>query len=243
MLLSSLQKSSTESKEMNITNRFERQRDLVPTDQMKDLTVTIIGVGAIGRQVAIQMAALGARKIQLVDFDGVEPTNVTSQGYLHQDLKKLKVEATAEQLRLIDSTIQIDLIPDRYRPTLAIGEAIFSCVDAIGSRTTIWKSVRDTCAFWCDGRMLGETIRVLTAVDESSRNHYATTLFPQVEAQIGACTARSTIHTANIAAGLMLHQFTRWLRGLPTDPDLTLNLLATELSIPTLGTQRLQDCN
>ena len=30
-----------------------------------------------------------------------------------------------------------------------------------------------------------------------------------------------------VAAGLMLHQFTRWLRGLPTDFDLSLNLLAT----------------
>ena len=46
-----------------------------------------------------------------------------------------------------------------------------------------------------------------------------------------ACTAKSTIYTANIAAGLMLHQFTRWLRGLPVERDLMLNLLAGELAI------------
>jgi sulfur carrier protein ThiS adenylyltransferase len=46
-----------------------------------------------------------------------------------------------------------------------------------------------------------------------------------------ACTARSTIYTASIAAGLMVSQFTRWLRGLPVERDLLLNLLAAELTV------------
>jgi sulfur carrier protein ThiS adenylyltransferase len=78
--------------------------------------------------------------------------------------------------------------------------------------------------------MHGEVIRVLTATEETQRQHYATTLFHQSEAQVGRCTARSTIYTASIAAGLMLHQFTRWLRGIQVEADLTLNLLASELS-------------
>lgn len=214
---------------MNDTDRFERQRDLVPMERLNDFTVTMIGCGAIGRQVAIQLAALGAREIQLVDFDRVELTNVTSQGYFATDVGRLKVDATAELLHRIDSTIQIETIPDRYRPTLKTGEVIFTCVDSISSRAAIWKSIREACTFWCDGRMLGEAMRVLTAVDESSRNHYASTLFPQSEAQVGACASRSTIYTAALAAALMIHQFTRWLRGLPTEQDLTLNLLASEL--------------
>ncbi len=76
--------------------------------------------------------------------------------------------------------------------------------------------------------MLGEVIRVLTVDGHDTDNHYASTLFNQSEAHPGRCTAQSTVYTANIAAGLMLHQFTRWLRSMPTDPDTTLNLLATE---------------
>lgn len=223
---------------MNTTDRFERQRDLVPADQLKDLTITIIGIGAIGRQVAIQLASLGVRQIQLLDHDLVEARNITTQAYLHDDLGRLKVDATAELLQRIDPTIQIETIPDRYRPAYETGEAIFTCVDSIGSRAVIWKSVEANCSFWCDGRMLGEVMRILTAIDENSRHHYATTLFPQTEARIGTCTSRSTIYTANIASGLMVHQFTRWLRGLPTDQDLTLNLLATELSISTWEPQQ-----
>jgi sulfur carrier protein ThiS adenylyltransferase len=77
--------------------------------------------------------------------------------------------------------------------------------------------------------MLGEVIRVLAAADSADWAHYASTLFPEAEAQVGRCTAQSTIYAASIAAGLMVHQFTRWLRGLPVEPDATLNLLAGEL--------------
>jgi sulfur carrier protein ThiS adenylyltransferase len=39
------------------------------------------------------------------------------------------------------------------------------------------------------------------------------------------------INCANIAAGVMLAQFTKWLRRLPVEADLSLNLLAGELSV------------
>ena len=45
------------------------------------------------------------------------------------------------------------------------------------------------------------------------------------------CTARATIYAASIAAGLMVHQFTRWLRDMPVDRDASLNLLAGEWAI------------
>ncbi len=99
------------------------------------------------------------------------------------------------------------------------------------TRQAVWRAVGTTRQFWCDGRMLGETIRVLTATTDHARAHYATTLFPSAAAEVGPCTAQSTIYTANIAAGLMVHQFTRWLRRLPTDTDLLINLLASEWSI------------
>ena len=79
--------------------------------------------------------------------------------------------------------------------------------------------------------MMGEVMRILTVTDETGRVHYASTLFQQAEAQRGDCTARSTIYAASIAAGLMIHQFSRWLRGLPVDPDATFNLLSGDWSI------------
>ena len=79
--------------------------------------------------------------------------------------------------------------------------------------------------------MLGEVLRIVTVADDQGRDHYTTTLFDQADAAAGRCTARGTIYTANIAAGLMLHQFTRWLRDIPVDRDLSLNLLSSELCV------------
>ena len=76
--------------------------------------------------------------------------------------------------------------------------------------------------------MLGEVIRVLAVADAPGRDYYEQTLFAQSEAQSGSCTGRSTIYAASIAAGLMVHQLTRWLRGMPVDRDVSLNLLAGE---------------
>ena len=211
------------------TNRFTRQQDLVPLEQLQDLTATVIGVGAIGRQVAIQLTAIGVRHLQLIDFDTVELTNVTTQGYFQDDIGHSKVQTTAKYLQQIDPTVRVEAIFDRFRPNLETGSVIFCCVDSISARSAIWRVVQDRIAFWCDGRMRGEVLRLLTATAAASRDHYQKSLFPQSESQSGPCTSRSTIYTANIASGLMVHQFTRWLRGSECTNDLMCNLLADEI--------------
>ncbi|MEX2214192.1 MAG: hypothetical protein WD768_08695 [Phycisphaeraceae bacterium] len=90
---------------------------------------------------------------------------------------------------------------------------------------------RDRVRIYIDGRMSAEVIRVLAVADEAGRQAYQRTLFPGAEAFTGSCTARSTIFAANICAGLMVSQFSRWLRKMPVDTDLTLNLLASEMSV------------
>ncbi|MDP1796534.1 MAG: ThiF family adenylyltransferase [Planctomycetaceae bacterium] len=214
-----------------MTDRFSRQQDLVPADKLLTLAATVIGVGAIGRQVALQLAALGVHRLQLIDFDTVEAINITSQGYYTGDLGTPKVSATARIIHHIDPTIAVATLPDRFRPRHEAGEVVFCCVDSIATRAAIWRAVHKSCAFWTDGRMLGEVLRILSAADPRSREHYPTTLFEPSEAQAGQCTARSTIYSANLAAALMLHQFVRWLRQIPVDPDLSFNLLASELGV------------
>jgi sulfur carrier protein ThiS adenylyltransferase len=55
-------------------------------------------------------------------------------------------------------------------------------------------------------------------------------VIPQPETHVCSCTAQGTVYTASIAAGLMVHQFTRWLRGVAVEADVTLNLLAGEMT-------------
>jgi len=212
-------------------SRFARQAELVPVERLADSPASVIGVGAIGRQVALQLAAVGVPELQLIDHDLVELSNVTTQGYWHADIGLAKVQATNEAIARIDPAIGVQAICDRYRPKIGLGSAVFCCVDLIDTRAAIWRSAANRCEFWADGRMLGEVIRVLAATNCASRDYYGTTLFPGSEAQQGSCTAKSTVYAASIAAGLMVHQFTRFLRGLPVDRDTSVNLLAGELSV------------
>ena len=79
---------------MRDDERYSRQQDIVPPERIARCKATVIGVGAIGRHVALQLAAVGVPWLQLVDFDVIETSNLASQGYLETDLGRLKVEAT-----------------------------------------------------------------------------------------------------------------------------------------------------
>ena len=213
----------------NLSERYSRQQDIVPPDRLALCKATVIGVGAIGRQVALQLTAMGIPWLQLVDFDVVEASNLASQGYLQDDLDRPKVQATGDLCHQTNHGLEVYEVAERFRRSLEIGNVVFCCVDKIDIRRLIWEAVKDKADFFGDGRMSAEVLRVLAACDPASRKHYPTTLFAAEEAYTGACTAKTTIYCANIAAGLMLTQFTKWLRRLPVDPDMVLNLLAGEL--------------
>jgi sulfur carrier protein ThiS adenylyltransferase len=191
----------------------------------------VIGVGAVGRQVALQLAAMGATRLQLIDFDTVEESNIASQGYRESDLGLPKTDATAAACRRINSQADVAVVTDRFRRSTRIGDAVFCCVDAIETRRHIWRVAEDRMRFFCDGRMSAEVLRVLAACDAVGREHYPSTRFSASQAYTGPCTAKTTIYCANIAAGLMLAQFAKWLRNLPVDSDIQVNLLASEMAV------------
>ena len=119
----------------------------------------------------------------------------------------------------------------RFRRSMAVGSVLFCCVDQIETRRQIWEAVQHRIDFFCDGRMGAEVLRVVTVSDSVSQHRYPETLFTAQEAFAGSCTAKSTIYCANVAAGLMLSQFAKWLRHLIVDFDCQLNLLSNELTV------------
>ena len=219
---------------MPSNDRDVRQRDLVPPDRLAQCHAVVIGVGAVGRQVALQLAAVGVPQMTLIDHDTVAVENLAPQGFWESDLGRTKVEAVAEIAKRQFTDIAITCVPERFRASAvrtwpADREiAIFCAVDSIDVRKLIWEAVRSRAGFFTDGRMLGEVIRVLASGAPAVDRLYEKTLFPGSEAMQGSCTSRSSIYTANITAGLMLSQFARHLRGMAVVPDQLLNLIAAE---------------
>ncbi|MFO0811590.1 MAG: ThiF family adenylyltransferase [Gemmatales bacterium] len=220
---------------MSFPERNIRQRGLVPSEKLAQLHVLVIGVGAIGRQVALQLASLGVSRMSLMDHDQVAVENLAVQGYWPDDLGQAKVQASAGLCQKIHPSLELTAISDRFRRhsawTADPGRipVVMVCVDSISTRKIIWESMQDHVALYIDGRMQAEVMRVLAQDERTDPKRYQDSLFSEAEAQNGTCTSRSTIYTASIAAGLMVAQLVRWLRQVPLIPDQTLNLLSGEL--------------
>ena len=175
----------------------------------------------------------------LYDHDVVAVENLAVQGYRPDQLGLAKVDATAADCQRIHPQTHVIPKEERFRRStgkqVTMGQSslvVFCCVDSILTRRLAWEALRTHAALFLDGRMSAEVLRVLATDSPVTEDYYLTTLFEADEAYAGACTARSTLYTASIAAGLMVGQMTKWLRHLPVDPDLTLNLLAMELMVP-----------
>lgn len=215
-----------------MSGRNDRQSALLPPSAIEQLSILIIGVGAIGRQVALQLAAAGVPKLTLVDFDTVEAANMGPQSYLPSQIGMAKVDATKADCLRHDPDMNIGVSNQRFSPRIPDHDIVFCCVDGIETRGQIFEALkaRDIPPkLFMDARMTAEVARILT-VSDWLENDYASTIFSSDEAYVGECTARSTIYCANLAAALMLGQFSKFLRKMYLEPDFTFNILSLEIS-------------
>lgn len=225
------------SDDATAADRAVRQRDLVPPDALARCHAVVVGVGSVGRQVALQLAAAGVPAMTLYDPDSVGVENLAPQGFWETDVGDPKVDAVANVCHQVLPRMELHARRERFRKSVVKGwpadrtHAVFCCVDTIAARELVWEAVRGAAGFFADGRMAAEVIRVLASGRPATDVAYPATLFPAGAAFAGSCTAKATIYAGSVAAGLMVGQFSRWLRGFPVVPDQTLNLLAAELTV------------
>ena len=221
---------------------YVRTSTLLPMEKLAADQVRIIGVGGIGRQVGLQVAASGVGSAVLYDDDEITKTNVSTQGYPYLDVGELKVKSLLYNMNEVtpcgifmgyeskfplEEDFDIDLADKQGGPT-------FCCVDKIGERIKIFEALHN-CPLWVDGRMAAETGRVITILfeDKDDRKYYESTLFKQEEQEPQKCTEKATIYCGSYIAAIMLSQYMRWARGLinPDDPyrDMMFSLKTLEL--------------
>lgn len=197
-------------------NRFQVQNKFLPLTRIREEWVTVIGAG---RQVALQLVALGIPKLSVIDPALVEPRHVTSQGYRADDVGKPKVDCIGDVCHQAEPRLDYTGVQDAFRPAMAVGSCVFCCVDSFTARKLIWLSVERRCQLWIDVRLESEAFRVFSAEDESSKRRYAATLAARAAKRRKASS--SSICIAGLAASLAVYQFTRYLRDLPLQHDVT----------------------
>lgn len=228
------------TEQSTIPDRNIRQRDIAAPEKLANTLAYVVGTGAIGRQVALQLASIGVGHLVLIDFDTVGPENLAVQGFFESDLGATKVEAVGRVCRSLNHEITVSEIPDKFtRATFTKNGSgvVFVCVDKMDARSFIWKTCKDCVPLFVDGRMAAEICRVLTVRSINDHAFYAGTLFSDAEAFPATCTAKTTLYCANVAAGLMVAQLTKMYRGIPYDRDFQFNILANEVKFEAAANQ------
>ena len=211
--------------------RYHRQLDLVPLDELEKHQVAVVGLGAVGRQVVMLLASMGIERPTLVDFDTVDMVNISTQGYLEEDIGKPKVEAAANHWLKVNPKAQPVCLNERVHDLMRLGDTIFCCVDSMSGRKQVWEAAGRDCWYWADGRMGEEVVLTFSAYDNPTRDYYQSSLITDEEAKPIRCTAQGTLYMAYLASSLMVGGFARRLRKVPVTAEVCFNMLADVCSV------------
>lgn len=101
--------------------RHHRQRILPQIGEsgqsrLRDASVLVVGLGALGSPAALYLAAAGIGHLGLLDDQRVELSNLNRQVlYQQADLGRLKVEAAKDRLLALDPLLRVDALVETFR--------------------------------------------------------------------------------------------------------------------------------
>lgn len=117
--------------------------------KLLDSHVTVIGAGGLGSPVLYYLAACGIGRIRIVEFDTLDLTNLQRQIlYSDSDTGKPKADLAAERIRELNSTIDVEVIPEmltasNYKKCLEGTDLVIEGTDRFGAKFL----VNDACYF------------------------------------------------------------------------------------------------
>lgn len=183
-----------------------RQLDIIPLNAL-DEKITVIGAGAIGSWVVLSLAKMGFHDITVYDHDHVDTVNLNSQFYPLSSVGNPKV-ATLHDLVRMFTGVEITGKHEKYETGMFPG-IVISAVDSMEVRKTIWQNHAKKSPFTklvVDPRMGAEEalLYAMNPMDEHDNIAYAKALYSDADSVHERCTAKATIYTANLLAGLVV---------------------------------------
>ena len=185
-----------------------RQLDLIPL-KVLNRPVTIIGCGAIGSFLGLQLAKMGLTNITAYDHDTVSIENMSNQFFMFKQIGGSKAQALADLIT--DFTgVEIQPCPVKYEPIYAEAQRgiVVVAVDSMEARRMVYESIKEKnfkVDYIIDPRMSAEffAMYVINPHDAKDQATYEKTLYSDEQAVPERCTAKSTVYTASLGAGLV----------------------------------------
>lgn len=203
-----------------------RHLDVFNPAQFGDRRVDIIGAGATGSKVAMDLAKLGIRNIHVWDYDIVESHNVANQLYGIADVGKLKVDALRDRI-LADTGIEVTVHPVKItvedeagdveveHPDEVCGDVIYLLVDSMSAREEIFNELENnmTTELLVETRMGPDVGRVYAFNPNVPRHveNWRKTLYSDESASTSACGASTSVGpTASLIASHAVWRLINW---------------------------------
>jgi molybdopterin/thiamine biosynthesis adenylyltransferase len=144
---------STERVEQQDFWRYSRQVALSAIGlegqrRLKRSSVAVVGLGGLGSQVAVSLAAMGVGRLKLVDFDVVSLPDLHRQTlYSESDLGRAKVEAAKEALEKRNGSIKVDAVCELVEPDNAVdvvsdADVVVDALDSFSARYSLSRACK-----------------------------------------------------------------------------------------------------
>ena len=176
-----------------------------------NMPVHIIGVGATGSWVALQLAKMGVKDITIWDFDHVEEHNVPNQLFDMSDIGLPKVEALNAKMTPSRSSGNITVKNERFVPGMPLAGVVFNLVDSMKARKEIWEQsikYKPNVKLLIETRMSarGGYIYTIRPMERAHIKRYENTLYSDVESETSFCGVSQSI----VATAVQLSSMAVW---------------------------------
>lgn len=140
-------------------DRYSRLR-LIPwwdQDRLRQACVLVVGAGALGNEVLKNLALVGVGRVIVVDFDVVEPANLTrSVLFRFRDRGRPKAEVAAEAVRELNPDLAVAAMHGNVLTAVGLGvfrdaDVVIGCLDNREARLWVNRSCWRVTTPWVDG--------------------------------------------------------------------------------------------
>src|SRR5262249_40310751 len=131
----------------------------------------VVGAGALGNEVAKNLAMMGVRSIAVLDKDTVEVANLSRSVFFREsDHGRPKTEVIQDRIRELNPDVEALTLTGDLNSVLGLGflrrmDMIFSCLDSRIARRSLNRMCEKVGKSWVDGSMenLIGTVSVFTS--------------------------------------------------------------------------------
>lgn len=202
---------------MKVEN-FSRQHEIFDATQFKE-QVHIIGCGATGSAVALNLAKMGIENIHIYDFDTVEEHNLPNQQFGLKDIGEYKAKALQANI-MAQTGIYVNAHTEKVTGKEKFKGIVFLLVDSMKARNEIFHKAikyKPHIKMMIETRMAlrGGSISVINPQDLRQCKQFEETLFSDEQAEVSACGhSVSIITSANIIANYAVVQVIKQFNGI-----------------------------